>query len=303
MGERERLAGGGDVVHPEEARATPPCERAGNGGRAVPVLDRLPGDGAEESFPGGTDQHRPAERLERRELVEEQDILLHGLGEAEAGSTAIGLGRHAGRGRAATAARSSSRTPPTTPPSYSAWVYDAISRTAPRECMSTTPASASAATRRYPGIEPERRHVVHDRGARAERRSRDLGLHRVDRDDAVGWRRDERFHDGYDPAQLLFGRHRLGPAGPGGFAADVHDVGARGHQASACASAASRPVNRPPSLKLSGVTLRMPMRTGRSSATGPGPCASWRRVGGRARPTDRGLGQGFGRPSRGGRKR
>ena len=63
-------------------------------------------------------------------------------------------------------------------------------------------------------------------------------------------------------------------------------VGALREQPSAWASAASGPAKRPPSLKLSGVTLRMPMRTGPSSETGPravcqGPGGS----GGSARPT------------------
>ena len=99
---------------------------------------------------------------------------------------------------------------------------------------------------------------------------------------SAGWRRTSASTTGTHPRQLdLLGTGSVA-ARPGRFAADV-DASRRPPRAArrACASAPSRPVNRPPSLKLSGVTLRMPMSTGRSSATrAAGGLPDRRRLGG-----------------------
>ena len=154
----ERLARGRDVVHPEQPRASLPRERAGGGGRAVASLDRLAGDGAEESLARRADQHRAPERLQGLELIEQQQILLRRSSRSRSpGSITVA----AGATPAAPARPSASRS------SADHLAHDVAvgrvrrrrrSRGSPRASASGPgPALARATTAAELGIEPEAR--------------------------------------------------------------------------------------------------------------------------------------------------
>ncbi len=109
----------------------------------------------------------------------------------------------------------------------------------------------------------KRRDIVHDRGTGVQRGLGHTGLHRVDGKNQRRMLPDQRLDHRDDPPQLLLLRAptRCGPAGwtrrrrpewrhP--LASNLLTVGQRGVDLA----------NRPPSLKLSGVTLRIPTRTG-----------------------------------------
>ena len=116
--ERERVARGGDVVHPEQPRAPLPRERAGGGGRAVARLDRLSGDGAEEPLARRADQDRAARAPGApRAGRTAGDSAPRVFEKPKPGSTTVALGRDARRRRPApSASRSSATTSPTTSP-------------------------------------------------------------------------------------------------------------------------------------------------------------------------------------------
>ncbi len=111
----------------------------------------------------------------------------------------------------------------------------------------------------------QRRHVVDDARARGERRRHDRGMAGVDRDRRARPRR-ARAPPGRCGAVSSSRRDGRG-AGPGRFAADIENIGAGREQRAAHARRrCSGSAKAPPSEKLSGVTLTMPMTSGRSSA-------------------------------------
>ncbi len=135
----------------------------------------------------------------------------------------------------------------------------------PCMCMSTTPAPVSAATRAIAGIAAQRRDVVDDRRARLERLPRDLGLGRVDRDrdrDLGRQRLDDR-----DRRAAALRRARPASA-PGRLDSPPRSSRSApsATSASACRTASSASKRRPPSEKLSGVTLTMPITSGTGSS-------------------------------------
>ena len=71
----------GPTARPQRRRSASGTTRR----RPVAPIEGSVGERPEEPLAGGADQHRSAEGLERRELIEQLDVLFHGLGEAEAG--------------------------------------------------------------------------------------------------------------------------------------------------------------------------------------------------------------------------
>ena len=147
----------------------------------------------------------------------------------------------------------------------------ASSRHAPRECISTTPAPAPRPPRGHAGIEAQRRDVVDDGGAGVERRPRHAGLDGVHRERQLpGSRARAASTTGTTRAISSSSRH-LRDAARAGWIPRRRRASPR-HRAPAPPRARApppRPASWPPSLKLSGVTLRMPTMTGRSSAMAP----------------------------------
>ena len=266
----ERVARGGDVVHPEEPGTALVRQRAGRRRAGRARSTGPPVSEAEEPLARRADQDRPAERLKGRELVEQEQILLGGLGEAEARVDHDRIrpripahSRPSIERLAARRARLRRR-----PHRNRRAAYDASSRMGPRECIRMTPARAPATVAAISGSSRNAETSFTSGGPRVQRRARHLGLHGVDGDDQVGKPSRERLDHRQDPPQLL---RRPAPrrCGRAGWTRHRHRGCWRRRRAdaSACARAASTAAKRPPSLKLSGVTLRMPTRTGRSRST------------------------------------
>ena len=72
----------------------------------------------------------------------------------------------------------------------------------------------------------------------------------------------ERFDHGQHAAQLFVGGHGFG-IGPRAFAADIEQIGAIGDELQGVVDGRAGSKNWPPSEKLSGVTLTMPITSGR----------------------------------------
>ena len=120
--------------------------------------------------------------------------------------------------------------------------------------------------RRHIGIALQAPDIIDDRDARGERAARRLRLIGVDRDRDAALR-DERVEQRREPRPLLVRRERR-VARPRRFGADVDDVGAVGGELSAPGPAPPAGAKkRPPSEKELGVTLTMPMMTGRVSTS------------------------------------
>ena len=149
----------------------------------------------------------------------------------------------------------------------------------PFMCMRIAPAPAAAIVAEHAGIEAPRRDVVDEVRAGLERRARDGGLARVDRERRVRLLARMRVDDRDDARDLLLGRERPGLAvgrRPRRLAADVHDRRALlEHRERARDGRAPRSKWRPPSEKESGVTLTTPMTTG-PAAKVEGPAAGER---------------------------
>ena len=125
-------------------------------------------------------------------------------------------------------------------------------------CITHTPARVVDRNIDHPRIALESADVVDDLRTRVDRRLGDTGLARVDRNRHVDLRDqppDHRHHSG----QLIFVGNRR-RAGPRAFAADVEQIGPLRDQRRAWATAASASRNCPPSEKLSGVTLTIPIK-------------------------------------------
>ena len=139
-------------------------------------------------------------------------------------------------------------------------------RVALRVHQADRPAGARRRAARLAGSWRQRRDVVEEVGAGVEGGARHRGVAGVDRDrqrEALGAQRGDHRHDAGD---LLLERHRVG-AGARRLAADVEDVGAlRRERAGLRERGVGSARCRPPSEKLSGVTLSTPMIRGRSSA-------------------------------------
>ena len=125
---------------------------------------------------------------------------------------------------------------------------------------------------RHVGIALQAPHVVDDAAPAASAQAATCGLHGVDRD-----RHAEPGHRGQhrlEPPHFLARRdRRRGAVGPGGFRADVDDVRALRDHAAGVLDGGAGSRKRPPSENESGVTLRMPITSGRpgpsSRASGP----------------------------------
>ncbi len=270
-GPGQRLAGGGDGVDPEEPGAALPGQRARRRRRPVALFDRQAGDRAEEPLARRADQERPAEGVERRRAGRTALTLCSTVLEnPNPGSSTIdsaGDARRRGGRPAPRAAR-----PARPPPRHRRSRRDRRTRS-----PAARPASASGSPRRprpprqrpSPGSSRNAATSFTMAAPASSAAGRPPTSPYRSRRSRSGCARASASTTGTTRAQLLLGGHRLGSARPGGLAADVDDRGAVPSSASACASAASAPAKRPPSLKLSGVTLRMPTRTGRSSGTGP----------------------------------
>ena len=115
-----------------------------------------------------------------------------------------------------------------------------------------------------PGSHPQAADVVDDRGAGVERGAGDVGLVGVDRERECAAGRARPAATGRTRASSSSARHRLG-AGARRLAADVDEVGAVGlHAQRGVDRRAPDRARRPASANESGVTLRMPMTSGRS---------------------------------------
>jgi hypothetical protein len=116
-------------------------------------------------------------------------------------------------------------------------------------------------------VEAQPADVVDDVRPRVEGGARDLGLDRVDRDHRRGPPLAHGPHHRDHPRPLLVRGHRPGVVRPRALPAHVDPVRPSSSSRSACRTAASSVACRPPSLKLSGVTLTTPSTNGRSSVT------------------------------------
>ena len=77
LSQRQRLPGGGHIVHPEEPGPPLLGQGACRRGGAISVLDRRPVTAAQEALARGTDQQRPAQRVQRGKLAHgAADVLL-----------------------------------------------------------------------------------------------------------------------------------------------------------------------------------------------------------------------------------
>jgi hypothetical protein len=68
----------------EEACPGCPGQGAGGGGGGIPLFPPAVGERAEKALPGGTHQNRTSENPERPQALQELDVLLRGLAEAQA---------------------------------------------------------------------------------------------------------------------------------------------------------------------------------------------------------------------------
>ena len=132
-------------------------------------------------------------------------------------------------------------------------------------CMRTTPAPDSAATRAMSGSPRSAVTSLMIDGSSGQGQLGDLGLGRVDGEGNARRREASCFDDREHPPQLLVQRHRV-RSWAGGFAAQVEQSRPRRGSGPAHApTAASGVKKRPPSEKLSGVTLTMPITRGTRS--------------------------------------
>ena len=178
-------------------------------------------------------------------------------------------------------------TSPSTSSPYTACSYVAMSLTPPRECMRMTPAPARAHTAAMPHVEAERRRRRSRcrRPRRAPRRATSAFTVSTESDRLRDSAARSAAMTGIDAPHLLVGVHRLRVLRPRRLAADVEDVRALGEQRSPCSTRGLvGEKKRPPSLKLSGVTLRMPRMTGRSSRASAPRAATSLRADGANRP-------------------
>ena len=174
-------ATGRDVVNAEYAG--PALERHHVGrdraGQAL-VLAAAAGELAEEALARGADHDRPADRDDLVEAPQQLEVVLDGLAEADARVEPDALlGHPLGRPRTRAAPRGTRaprrpRRRSAAPPASCAARRACGRGSSRRRRPATTPASS--------GREAERGHVVHERGARRERRLGHLALGRVDRD-------------------------------------------------------------------------------------------------------------------------
>ena len=136
-------------------------------------------------------------------------------------------------------------------------------------CISTTKALGAGRDLDAARIVGEAADVVDDRCAPAATAASITAALRVSIETMTP-SRGQGLHDGHHPPQLLLDRHRRGTR-TGRFPADVDDVGTLLRQPQ---PVRDRPLSdrhaAPPSLKLSGVTLRMPMSRGRSNGSARG---------------------------------
>ena len=113
--QRERLPGGGHIVHAEEPGPPLPGQGACGRGGAF-ALDRQAGGRAQEALARRANQERPAQREQRGEPIQDRQMFCSTVLEKPSpGSTTIAaLGRCRRPAPASSAVRSSSTTAPTT---------------------------------------------------------------------------------------------------------------------------------------------------------------------------------------------
>src|SRR5688572_29892707 len=87
-------------MYPEEPSTSAIREGAGRRGDPVAVFYREAGDRAQEALSTRADQDGPPECLERFQLVEQEDVLLHRLGKPESWIDDRSIQRNPGRRRA-----------------------------------------------------------------------------------------------------------------------------------------------------------------------------------------------------------